>query len=229
MTVLTKESGYEISAAPRRIRIALVDDHQLVRGGLRRAFEAASEFEVVGEAGSIAEARAMMERQQPDVVVMDVRLPDGDGITLTADTRKHNTAIGIVILTMDGGDQYLFAALDAGASGFVGKEAPSDDVVAAARHAAANPRVFAASDLAGALRRRTEAHASPKLSARERQVLDLLVDGLAVTQIGRRLYIAETTVKTHIHKIYGKIGASNRAQAVMAAVRLGLVDQNKKR
>jgi DNA-binding NarL/FixJ family response regulator len=124
---------------------------------------------------------------------------------------------------MHAGDEHLFAALEAGASGFVGKDAPSDSVVAAARHAAENPRAFTALDLAGAWQRRMNTPAGPKLSPREHEVLDLLVDGLAVRQIGRRLFIAEATVKTHVGKIYEKLGAGNRAQAVMSAVRLGLV------
>jgi len=124
---------------------------------------------------------------------------------------------------------FAFAALDAGASGFVGKDAPAEEVVAAARHAAANPRAFTASDLAAAMQRRMSAPAGPRLSPREKEVLDLLVDGLAIAQIARRLFISESTAKTHVANIYEKLGAGNRAQAVMAAVRLGLVkDEDRK-
>jgi DNA-binding NarL/FixJ family response regulator len=212
------------TAVLSRIRVVLVDDHHLIRGGLRRAFDAAADFEVVGEAASFGEAIQVLDRFQPDVLVTDVRLPDGDGIALSMRMRAEHPTMGIVVLTMYAGDEHLLAALEAGASGFVGKERPSDDVVAAARHAAANPRAFTANDLAGAMQRRMSAPVGPKLSAREREVLDLLVDGLAVGQIARRLYIAEATVKPHVAKIYRKLGAGNRAQAVMAAVRLGLVD-----
>jgi DNA-binding NarL/FixJ family response regulator len=156
--------------------------------------------------------------------VTDVRLPDGDGIALTARVRASSSTIGIVVLTMYAGDGQVFAALDAGASGFVGKDAPAEDVVAAARHAATNPRAFTARDLAGALRRRMSAPTGPKLSPRESEVLALLVDGLSTSQIARRLYIGESTAKTHVGHIYEKLGAGNRAQAVMAAVRLGLVE-----
>jgi DNA-binding NarL/FixJ family response regulator len=206
-----------------RIRVVLVDDHQLIRQGLRRAFDWAGEFQVVGEAGSVAEAVAAVERLKPDVLVTDISLPDGDGIALAARVRGVNPTMGIVVLTMFAGDDQLFAALDAGASGFVGKDAPADEVVAAARHAAASPRAFMARDLAAAMQRRMSAPEGPKLSPREREVLDLLVDGLAIGQIARRLYVAESTAKTHVAHIYEKLGAGNRAQAVMAAVRGGLV------
>lgn len=210
-----------------RLRVVLVDDHQLIREGLRRAFDRAGDIEVVGEAGSLAEAIDAVQKLEPDVLVTDVRLPDGDGIALTTQARSANPTMGIVVLTMYAGDDQVFAALDAGASGFVGKDAPAEDVVAAARHAAANPRAFMAQDLAGAMQRRMSAPAGPRLSPREREVLDLLVDGLAIAQIARRLFISESNAKTHVANIYEKLGAGNRAQAVMAAVRLGLVDDQR--
>jgi DNA-binding NarL/FixJ family response regulator len=212
-----------VTTDDRHLRIVLVDDHQLIREGLRRAFDRAGDIDVVGEAGSVAEAVEALERLHPDVLVTDVRLPDGDGIALTTKARAHNPSMGIVVLTMYAGDEQVFAALDAGASGFVGKDAPAEEVVAAARHAAANPRAFTARDLAGAMQRRMTAPAGPRLSPREKEVLDLLVDGLAIAQIARRLFISESTAKTHVANIYEKLGAGNRAQAVMAAVRLGLV------
>jgi DNA-binding NarL/FixJ family response regulator len=204
-------------------RVVLVDDHQLIRGGLRRAFDATDDFEVVGEAGLATEAMTVIDRVHPDVLVTDVRLPDGNGITLTTRVRAENPMMGIVVLTMYVGDDQMFAALEAGASGFVGKDAPSEDVVAAARHAADNPSAFTARGLADAVQRRTRTPTGPKLSPREQEVLVLLADGFAVQQISRRLYITDSTVKTHVGKIYGKLGAGNRAQAVMAAVRLGLL------
>jgi DNA-binding NarL/FixJ family response regulator len=210
-----------------KLRVVLIDDHQLIREGLRRAFDRAGDIEVVGEAASIAEALSALDRLKPDVLVTDVRLPDGDGITLTTQVRAGNPSMGIVVLTMYAGDDQVFAALDAGASGFVGKDAPAEEVVAAARHAAANPRAFTARDLAGAMQRRMSAPAGPKLSPREREVLDLLVDGLAIAQIARRLYISESTAKTHVANIYEKLGAGNRAQAVIAAARLGIIDEQR--
>jgi DNA-binding NarL/FixJ family response regulator len=208
-----------------RITVLLVDDHQLIREGLRRAFDRAGDLEVVGEAGSIAEAMTSLDRFSPDVLVTDVRLPDGDGIALAQKARAGDPDLGIVVLTMYAGDDKLFAALDSGASAFVGKDAPAEEVVAAARHAAASPRAFTARDLADAMQRRMQAPVGPKLSPREGEVLELLVDGLVISQIARRLFISESTAKTHVANIYEKLGAGNRAQAVMAAVRLGLVKE----
>jgi len=212
-----------VSGPSRRWRVVLVDDHALIRDGLRRAFDRAGDFDVVGEAGTVAGALGLIEANPPDVLVTDVRLPDGDGIAMAAGVRSEYPAMGIVVLTMYAGDEQMFKALDGGASAFVGKDAPSDEVVAAARHAAASPRAFSARDLAAALQRRMSTPAGPKLSAREKEVLGLLVEGLAIAQIARRLFISESTAKTHVANIYEKLGAGNRAQAVMAAVRLGLV------
>ena len=157
--------------------VLLVDDHELIRQGLRRAFERAEDFSVVAEAGSVAEAVALAKQHQPDVVVVDVRLPDGNGLDVARMLRDQNDDIGIVVLTMYAGDEQLFGALEAGASAFVAKDAPADDVVSAARHAVVSPRSFSASDLAEAMRRRLTP-SGPQLSPREREVLQLLADGL---------------------------------------------------
>jgi DNA-binding NarL/FixJ family response regulator len=203
--------------------VVLVDDHELIRQGLRHAFEAEADFEVVGEAGTLEAGRHVIEEQAPDVVVLDVRLPDGSGLDLARAVRASQPTLGIVILTMYAGDEQLFGALDAGASAFVAKDAPADDVVAAARHAAATPTGFAAASLADAMRRRMDP-SGPRLSPRERQVLQLLADGLPISGIARRLYISESTAKTHISKLYEKLGAGNRAQVLMAALRHGLIE-----
>ena len=204
-------------------RVLIVDDHELIRQGLRRAFERTEDFEVVGEAGSIGEASSLIASADPQVVIFDVRLPDGSGLDATRSAREQHPDLGIVVLTMYAGDDQLFGALDAGASAFVPKDAPSDDVVAAARHAARSPRSFSAPDLAEAMKRRLSP-SGPQLSPREQEVLDLLADGLGVAQISRRLFISESTTKTHISKLYEKLGAGNRAQAIMAALRLGLIE-----
>lgn len=205
--------------------ILLVDDHELIRQGLRRAFERDGEFEVVGEAGTITEANKLLGLLAPQVVIFDVRLPDGSGIEATAKARTQYPDLGIVVLTMYAGDEQLFEALEAGASAFVPKNAPADDVVAAARHAASSPHSFTAADLAEAMKRRMSPQ-GPQLSPREREVLQLLADGLGVAQISRKLYISESTTKTHISKLYEKLGAGNRAQALMSALKLGLLKQS---
>jgi DNA-binding NarL/FixJ family response regulator len=203
-------------------RVLLVDDHDLIRQGLRRAFERAEDFTVVAEASSVAEGLAVAAQHKPDVVLMDIRLPDGSGLDAVKKLRAANPQMGIVVLTMYAGDEHLFGALEAGASAFVPKDAPAEDVVAAARHAAASPEAFSAADLANAMKRRL-APSGPQISPREREVLGLLADGLAVAQIAKKLYISESTAKTHISKLYEKLGAGNRAQAIMTAMRMGLI------
>ncbi len=204
-------------------KVLLVDDHDLIRKGLRHAFERDSQFEVVGEAGTAADGIRQAAALQPNVVIMDLRLPDGSGLEATRQLRKAHPSMGIVVLTMYAGDDQLFGALEAGASAFVPKSAPADEVVAAARHAASNPSSFTAADLAEAMKRRLTP-SGPQLSPREGQVLKLLADGMSVAGIAKRLYVSESTAKTHISKLYEKLGAANRAQALMTALRLGLLE-----
>jgi DNA-binding NarL/FixJ family response regulator len=205
-----------------RTRVLLVDDHELIREGLVRAFERSEDFEVAGQAASRSEALRMFANLLPDVVVTDVRLPDGTGLDVVREIRSQGHDTGVVVLTMYAGDEQLFAALEAGASAFVAKDAPSDEVVAAARHALVSPRSFAAADLAGAMRRRMTP-TGPQLTRREAEVLSLLARGFSVSAIGRAIFVSDSTAKTHISKIYEKLGASNRADAIMKAVRSGLL------
>lgn len=207
------------------VRVLLVDDHELVRHGLRRAFEREAAFEVVGEAGTVAEAAGQAALLQPDVAVVDVNLPDGDGIDLVRELRAARADLGLVVVTMYDDDARVMAALEAGASAYVNKNATADEVLAAARHAAASPTAFSAHDLAAVLRRRMSPPEGPRLTERETQIMDLLKDGLSVAQVSRRLYISESTTKTHMSKVYEKLGARNRTQAVMEALRLGLIRQ----
>jgi DNA-binding NarL/FixJ family response regulator len=202
--------------------VLLVDDHDLIRQGLARAFERDEGFTVVGEAASVADGRRMAVQLKPAVVVTDVRLPDGTGLDLVRSLRAQDDSIGLVVLTMYAGDEQLFAALESGASAFVAKDAPADDVVAAARHATVSPRSFTAANLADAMRRRMSP-SGPQLSPRESEVLRLLADGLGVAAIARQLFVSESTAKTHISKIYEKLGAANRTQAIMNAIRSGLL------
>lgn len=204
------------------VSVLLVDNHELVRAGLRAAFERAGDFRIVGEAATVADAREKVATLRPSVVVLDVNLPDGSGIEATRELRRRFPNLGIVILTMYSGDKQLFGALESSASAFVSKDAPAGDVITATRHAATAPNAFAAADLAAAMRRRL-APSGPQLSRREREVLDLLAEGLGVAQIARRLYISESTAKTHVSKLYEKLQANNRAQALMAGMRLGLI------
>jgi DNA-binding NarL/FixJ family response regulator len=206
----------------RVLSVLIVDDHELIRQGLVRAFERTHDFTVAGEAGSVSDGAGLAADLRPDVVVTDVRLPDGTGLDLVRRLRSHSPDLGIVVLTMYAGDEQLFGALEAGASAFVSKDSPSDDVVAAARHASVSPRSFAAADLADAMRRRLSP-TGPQLSPRESEVLGLLADGHGVAAIARQLFVSESTAKTHISKIYEKLGAANRAQAISIAMRSGLL------
>jgi DNA-binding NarL/FixJ family response regulator len=204
------------------VSVLLVDDHALIRQGLRRAFEQTDDLRVVGEAASYEEALAMTRSLEPDVAVVDVNLGDGNGIDLVRELRAQRAAMGLVVCTMYEGDEHLLGALEAGASGFVLKGAPVDHVVQAARQAATAPTSFVANDLAGAMRRRM-LQPAVTLTPREGEILRLLADGLSVAVLAQRLYISQSTAKTHIAKVYEKLGAANRTQAIMAAVRLGLV------
>lgn len=208
--------------------ILMVDDHELIRSGLAGAFQASGEFEVVGQAGSVAEALAAARKTQPDVVVTDVRLPDGSGLDIIRALRLERPEVGLVVLTMYAGDEQLFAAMDAGASAFVGKDAPSMEVINAAQHAAVSPRTFTCVGLGEAMMRKMTS-ATPRLSEREREVLDLLGKGLGVSAIAAKLYVSESTTKSHITKIYDKLGAANRAQALVSAMRLGLLSDSVER
>ncbi|WP_457185365.1 response regulator [Nocardioides sp. P5_E3] len=205
-------------------RVLLIDDHELIRQGLARAFERDAEMTVVGQAGSVADGVTSFRELDPDVVVTDLELPDGHGLEVVRQVREVRDTTGVVVLTMHAGDDQIFAAMEAGASAFVGKDSKATDVVSAARHAAVAPRTFLCSGLSAAMMRRATAPPPPKLSGREEQVLTLLADGLGTGEIAGNLYMSESTAKTHITHIYQKLGAVNRAQALVSAMRLGLLD-----
>lgn len=208
------------------LTVMLVDDHALIRQGLRRAFEQTGDISVVAEAASVEEALALHRAHTPAVAVVDINLGDGNGIDLVRQLRTLRANIGIVVLTMYDGDEHLFAALQAGASAFVLKAAPAEDVVAAARASSLAPSSFTAVDLAGAMRRKMQTP-EVQLTPREHEILQLLGEGMSVAQVASRLYISQSTAKTHMSKLYDKLGAGNRTQAVMAAVRLGLLSGGK--
>ena len=205
--------------------VLLVDDHELIRQGLARAFERDSGMEVVAQAGSVADGLSAYREHSPAVVVTDLQLPDGHGLDLVRAIRSTDDETGLVVLTMHAGDDHIFAAMEAGASGFVGKDSRATEVVSAARHAAVAPKTFLCAGLSAAVMRRSSTPAAPKLSAREEEVLVLLAEGLGTSEIAGRLYLSDSTAKTHITHIYQKLGAANRAQALVSAMRLGLLDR----
>jgi DNA-binding NarL/FixJ family response regulator len=197
-------------------------NHELIRSGLTGAFERAGGFEIVGQVGTVSTALESARRTRPDVIVTDLQLPDGSGLDIVRTLRQERKDLGLVVLTMYAGDEQIFAAMDAGASAFVGKDAPSSNVVSAARQAAVAPLSFTCAGLVEAMLRRRSS-TGPRLSDRERQVLDLLADGLGITAIAGKIYVSESTAKSHVAKIYEKLGAANRAQALVAAMKLGLI------
>ena len=204
------------------MRVLLIDDHELIRQGLSRVFERSGDDEVVGQAGSVAEGLAMAAVLTPDVVVTDLELPDGSGFDVVRRLRAASDTIGLVVLTMHRGDEAVLAALEAGASAFLTKETRGTDVVAAAHRAARSPRTFVATSLAGAVARGA-AGTGARLTRREQQVLQLVAEAEGTAGIAQRLYMGESTVKTHLNRIFRKLGVSNRTQALAAAHRLGLL------
>jgi len=205
-------------------QVVIVDDHNLVREGIARLIDSEPDLAVKAQASSVAGGQALVTEGGADVLVVDVTMPDGNGLTLARSARSAYPELGIVVLTMHNDDETLLEALDAGASALVLKSSSADDVLDAIRRAASAPDAFTATGLGAALRRRdTVSAAKPILTPRETEVLMRLVDGDSVATVAKQLFMSESTVKTHVARVYEKLGAHNRASAIMAAVRLGFV------
>jgi DNA-binding NarL/FixJ family response regulator len=204
------------------IRLVVVDEHALIRLGLTRLLAGIADVDLVGAAGSVADALAVVDETLPTVVMFDTTLPDGDGWDLARRLRARYPTIGLVLLSSAGDDATMCRALDEGLSAFVAKDAQPGAVLAAVRHAAQAPRAFNAVGLAAALARRRAS--SGLLSQRERQVLSLMRDGISLPGIAERLAVSEATVKTYVARLYTKLRVKNRSQALMAAVNQGLLD-----
>src|SRR6266516_1996112 len=205
------------------VRLAIVDGHTLTRLGLRHLVAEHADIEIAAECGSAAEAPEMIARTGPDVVTIDATLPDADGMRLARDFRDRYADLGIVMLTSRGEDDVLFRAMETGVSAFVAKTAPVEEVLAAIRHSAVAASSFTASGLAVALTRRRSIRDKLALSPRETEVLRFLRDGLSVPAIALAMYISQSTAKTYVARLYDKLGATNRAQALMTAMRYGLI------
>jgi len=210
----------------RAIRVLLVDDHAVVRRGLRGFLELLDDIEIVGEAGDGREALDAARTLLPDVVLMDLLMPELDGVAATAAIRNELPAVEVVALTSFVEEERVTAALEAGASGFLLKDADADDVAAAIR-AAHRGEVHLAPAIGALLARqvRDRATATPAepLTEREREVLGLVGRGLSNRAIADRLAITERTARTHVSNILGKLGLSSRTQAALYAVERGLV------
>jgi DNA-binding NarL/FixJ family response regulator len=214
-----------------KIRVVLVDDHAIVRTGLKAVLAAAPEVEVVGEASGGAEAVALLGRTPADVVVMDISMADGDGIGATRALTKGNAGTPrVLVLTMHAEEAYLEAVLDAGASGYLMKSTADRELVDAVRTVARGEvfvRPSAAQVLAQGARRR-EQHATDRarferLTDRERAVMQLIAQGYTAPEIGEQLTISPKTVDTYKQRINDKLGLTHRADYVTLALKLGLL------
>lgn len=202
-----------------QISVLLIDDHQVVREGLKAALISEG-FAIAGEAATKAEGFAQITHKNPHVIVVDLNLPDGDGLEIVSWGRSVSSAIGIVIVTLMDDDAHLLAALQAGASAYVNKSAPLTEVTSAVGHSYAAPLSFIARGLRGAISRRADGFG---LTPRELEVLHQLPRGLTSSQIGKELFITEATVKTHLASMYRKLGVANRMEAVVTAMQHRLI------
>jgi DNA-binding NarL/FixJ family response regulator len=208
------------------IHLGVVDGHTLIRYGLRELVAQHCDIEIVAECQSAAEAPSMVAGARPDVVTIDVTLPDGDGLRLARELRDRYADLGVVMLTSQQDDDVLFRAMDNGASAFVAKTAPVEEVLSAIRHAAVAASSFTASGLAAAVALRRATQDRLALSPRETEVLRLLHDGMSVPAVAQEMFISVSTAKTYVARLYEKLGAANRAQALMAALHHGLIQFN---
>ena len=215
------------------MRVALCDDHGVVRSGLRRILDAEDDIQVVGEAGTVKEALALARAYSPDVFVMDLGLPDGSGIDATAEVIRLSPGTRVLVLTVHDDIAYLRRAFDAGAAGYLVKEAADIDLVQAVRMVASGKQ-YVHPTLGAALL--TPDPPSPRLggpggelSERELEVLRLMALGLTNAEIGQRLYVSVRTVETHRSHIHQKLNVRNRAELVRRAKQAGLLDDDQSR
>ncbi|OIJ88577.1 response regulator [Streptomyces colonosanans] len=207
------------------IRILLVDDHPVVREGLRGMLDVQPDLEVVGSASSSPEGVALCARLKPGIVLMDLRMPGGDGVDATRQIlAAHSSTTRVVVLTTYETDRDILRAVEAGAAGYLLKDASSGDLADSVRAAARGETVLAPTVAAALVSRlRGGELERPQLSQRELEVLRLVSEGCTNSEIGRRLFIGESTVKTHLLRSFGKLGVSDRTAAVTRALKLQLL------
>ena len=205
-------------------RVFLLDDHEIVRRGVRDLLESSGRIEVVGEAGTVAEALSRIPPTKPDVAVLDVRLPDGDGVTVCREIRSRHPEIQCVMLTSFSDDEALFQAIMAGSSGYLLKQIKGTDIVDAVERVARGQSLLDPSVTARVLDRlRTppvEDERLASLTDQEKRVLALIAEGLTNRQIGERMYLAEKTVKNYVSNLLTKLGMERRTQAAVFAAKL---------
>jgi DNA-binding NarL/FixJ family response regulator len=201
-----------------RKKVLIIDDHEIVRNGIKSVLELRNTFELF-EAASKLEAQAQIAKINPDAIVVDLNLPDGNGLEIVSWARSISSILAIVVLTFNENDEFVLASLHAGASAFVNKSAPITDLIAALDHALIAPTAFSAKELAGAISRKHERFG---LSQRELQILSVLHRGDPTKSLAASLFISETTLKTHLSTIYRKLQVKNRVQAIAKARAAGL-------
>ena len=205
-------------------RVFLLDDHEIVRRGLKELLEGEEDLVVVGEAGTAAEALERIPATTPDVAVLDVRLPDGDGVEVCREIRSAHPEINCLMLTSYADDEALFSAILAGAAGYVLKQVRGTDLIDAIRRVAQGQSLLDPGVTARVLERLRSPQAPDEhlaaLSEQERRILDLIAEGLTNRQIGERMYLAEKTVKNYVSNVLMKLGMSRRSEAAAYAARL---------
>ena len=213
-----------MSESTTPIRVFLLDDHEVVRQGLRALLESGGDIEVVGESGLAAEASARIPALRPDVAILDARLPDGSGIEVCRTVRGVDPDVKALILTSYDDDEALFAAIMAGASGYVLKEIAGQDLIGAVRQVAAGNSLIDPTLTARVLERvRNGPSTAPELAGlteQELKLLGLIAEGLTNRQIGERMFLAEKTVKNYVSSILSKLGLERRTQAAVLASKL---------
>ncbi len=215
--------GDATGASERVIRIFLLDDHEVVRRGMRELLESESDFEVVGESGSAVEAISRIPALRPDVAILDGRLPDGSGIDVCREVRSQDPTIAALILTSYDDDDALFAAIMAGAAGYVLKQVRGTDLVDMIRHVAAGHSALDPAVTAAVLERvRSGPPVDQELASlteQEQRILELIGQGMTNRQIAQELYLAEKTVKNYVSSLLAKLGLSSRTQAAIFSVK----------
>ena len=203
------------------LTVLIIDDHESVRAGIKAALSRAGHT-CIGEASTIAEARAQIAHTNPQVIVVDLSLPDGNGLEIVSWARSVSDRIGIVVLTLNSAQDYLLTVMKSGASAFVEKSAALAELISAIEHSYRAPLSFSAQGIPQILKKDALANA---LTVREVQVLEKLAVGLSSNQIGLDLFITQATVKTHLASIYRKLESKNRIQAIIEAKKHGLLTQ----
>lgn len=205
-----------------KIRLLIVDDHPVVRDGLRGMLESQSDFEVAGEAGDGREAVSLVEDLEPEIVLMDLRMPEMDGVAALLEIKKIKPQVQVLVLTTYDSDADILPAIEAGAAGYLLKDSSREELFDGIRAASRGETVLAPT-VAARLVGRMRGSAEEQLSSREVEVLQLVADGNSNSEVAQQLHISQATVKSHLVNIFGKLGVSDRTAAVTAALRRGIL------